>query len=139
MPSRDAVRTPCGIARKFSLSTERHLAHAVPLLLGPAMSSCGPFGAHSRARRRLTGELGGVQRGVASAAREQILVRSDFDDAATVDVENLMGAPDRAQSMRDDQGRATGQELIERFFDQALRVAVERTRRLVEDQDARVA
>ena len=65
-------------------------------------------------------------------------MRSAFDDAAVIDDEDDVGRADRREAVRDDQARAAPQQRDERALDQRFVFGVELTRRLVEDQDARV-
>ena len=52
--------------------------------------------------------------------------------------ENLIGAANRRQPMRDDEGRAPGPQLAQTVLNHLLALAVEARRGFVEDQDARV-
>ena len=47
-----------------------------------------------------------VERAVAAAEREELLVRAALDDLAVLEDEDLIGAADRRQAVRDDERRA---------------------------------
>ena len=83
--------------------------------------------------------VAGDERGVAAARGEQLLVRADLGDAAAVEHDDLVGVADGREPVGDrDRRPALGQPL-ERLLDGALGLRVERGRRLVEDEDRRVA
>src|ERR1043165_9295802 len=71
---------------------------------------------------------------VAPGLDEELLVRSAFDDLAGFSHENLIGAPDRRQPVRDHERRAASTQRFEPVLDERLALAVEARRRLVEDQ-----
>ena len=79
-----------------------------------------------------------VELPVAAVQREQLVVRAALDDLAVLEHQNLIGAPDRRQPVRDDERRAPLPQRPQAVLDQRLALAVEARRRLVEDQDARV-
>ena len=83
------------------------------------------------------GELGAVQVGVAPTERQQLSVRARLHDATAVDHQDLVGAADGGQPVRDDQRRAAGQRGVQRVLDGDLGLAVQVRGRLVEDHDAR--
>jgi hypothetical protein len=65
-------------------------------------------------------------------------VRTAFDDAAVFDDEDDVGVEDRRKAMRDHEARAASHQRHERGLNQRFVVGIERARRFVEDQDARV-
>ena len=65
-------------------------------------------------------------------------MRSHFDDAATFDVKDFRGTADGREPVSDDQRRASSEQRIERCFDESFRMAIQRARRLVENEDPRV-
>src|SRR5262249_15479610 len=83
-------------------------------------------------------ELELVELAVLAAAREQLLVGPALHDPSVREHDDLVGAPDRRQAVRDDDARAVDHEAVERFLDEALGLGVERGRRFVEDEDGRV-
>src|SRR5688572_17451760 len=82
--------------------------------------------------------LGLVEVAIAAAEGQQVAVPAALDELAAVEDEDLVGAGDRRQTVRDDEGRAPAAQRLEAVLDQRLALAVEARRRLVEDQDARV-
>ncbi len=78
------------------------------------------------------------QRRVEPASRQECIMRALFDDAALVEHEDLVGAPDRGKAMRDHECRAVRQQAGERIEDQRFRLGVEPGGRLVEHHDGRV-
>ena len=70
--------------------------------------------------------------------RQQLFVAPDLRDAAALQHDDGVGAPDGGQPVRDDERRAVAHQVLQRFLDQQLRFGVERRRRLVQDQDRRV-
>ena len=62
-----------------------------------------------------------------------------FDDAALVEDEDAIGADHARQPVRQDEGRASGREAVDRLLDHRLVFGVDRGQCLVEDQDRRVA
>src|SRR5262249_281409 len=79
-----------------------------------------------------------VQLGVPPAAPEELLVRSQLDDAAVLEHDDRRGVADRREAVGDDERRAAGQQAAQRVLDLALGSAGPRARGLVEDEDARV-
>jgi hypothetical protein len=65
-------------------------------------------------------------------------VRAALDDAAAVHDQDLVGAADGGQAVRDDEGGAALPQPAEAVADERLALAVQARCRLVEDQDARV-
>jgi len=75
---------------------------------------------------------------VEAPAREQLLMRADFDDLPFVQADDPVAMPDRLQAMGDDDHRAPLDDLEHVLLDEALALVVERARGLVEDEDRRV-
>ena len=67
-------------------------------------------------------ELHPVQRSIMSIRGKQVRVGAEFDDSAGIQNDNLIGALDRAESVRDYQRRPILHELTERFLDASLRL-----------------
>ena len=65
-------------------------------------------------------------------------MRAAFHDVAVFHDEDHVGIADRGEAVRDDETRAPFGELVHRRLDQFLGARVDRTRRLVEDQDRRI-
>ncbi len=79
-----------------------------------------------------------VQHAVAAAERHELLVRSSLDDFAVLEHEDLVGAADRGQPVRDDERRPPLAERAQAVLDLGFAFAVERRGRFVEHEDARV-
>src|SRR6266487_4374246 len=77
-------------------------------------------------------ELQAIERSVAAALAQQLLVPAGFDDRAALDHENAIGVHDRLQTMGDDQRDAALAQAAHGILDPALGFAVERCGRLVE-------
>src|SRR5262249_45561373 len=71
-----------------------------------------------------------------TAAPDQLLVRPVLDEAAALDGDDAVGRAHRRQAVGDDQHRPAGGDLPHVLLDHALALIVERTGRLVEDEDA---
>jgi hypothetical protein len=69
------------------------------------------------------------------ALREQLPVRSLFDDPSVVDDQDPTGVADRAQAVGDDEARPSLHEGQERRLDAHLGPGVDAADRLVEDED----
>ena len=69
---------------------------------------------------------------------EQLALGAALDDLAVLDDEDLVGAADGREAVRDDDRRAAVQQPVERLLDQDLGRPVDVRRRLVEDEDARI-
>jgi hypothetical protein len=83
--------------------------------------------------RRFLVELQSIERCVASAAAQQLLVATLFDDSAVFDKENAVGVHDRLQPMGDHHGGALAAEAGNCILDVTLGFAVECCRRLIEE------
>ena len=70
--------------------------------------------------------------------RHQVLVRPALDDLAAFEHQDLVGAADGRQPVRDDERRAALPQRLQAVLNQRLALAVEARRRFVENQDARV-
>src|ERR687897_2833307 len=80
-----------------------------------------------------------VQLPVAAVQREQLVVRAALDDLSMLEDENLIGAADRGQPVRDHERRPSMAQAAEAVLNHRLALAVEAGGRLVEDQDGRVS
>ena len=85
-----------------------------------------------------TVELHRMQACVCSTTGEQRDVRTLFDKATLIKDENAISMLDGRQSVRDDEHRATGEQSIDCFLHEALRLNVERRRRFVENENRRI-
>ena len=79
-----------------------------------------------------------VELPVAAAAREQLVVRAALDDLAAFEHQNLIGAANRRQPVRDDERRPAVAQRSQAVLDHRLALAVEARRRFVEQQDPRI-
>src|SRR6185503_16910269 len=61
-----------------------------------------------------------------------------LDDLSVLEHQDLVGAPDRRQAVRDDEGGAAVAQRLEAVLDHRFALAVEARGRLVEDQDPRI-
>src|SRR4029079_3465512 len=77
-----------------------------------------------------------VERAVAAAERDQLLGRAALDDLSVLEDQDLIGAPDRRQAVRDDEGGAAAAQRLEAVLDHRFALAVETRGRLVETPDA---
>src|SRR4029077_7434572 len=75
---------------------------------------------------------------VNSALREEFLMRALFAQASFVKDEDAVGVLNGAEAVRDNQGGAAGEQAIERFANQQLRLGVHAGGRFVEDEEARI-
>src|SRR5712691_3582 len=79
--------------------------------------------------------LQAVERGIAAAGLDQIVMGAVLDDAARFEGDDPVGAPHRGEPVGDDEdGTALG-DLLHVLLDHPLALVIERTRCLVEDQD----
>src|SRR5205823_9291232 len=79
------------------------------------------------------------QPGVDVAAFEELLVGADVVHRAFFEDEDLVGCDQRGEAVRDDDQRTALGDAREIGVDDRFAVGIERARRLVEHQDARVA
>src|SRR5438034_1253975 len=70
--------------------------------------------------------------------QEQFLVRSALDDFALLEHQNAIRPPRGGEPVRDDEGRASAGQTLQRVEDQSLRFRIQRAGGLVEDEDRRV-
>src|SRR5208282_5566316 len=82
--------------------------------------------------------LARVEVPVAAARRQQFLVPAAFDDAPALDYENLVGAADGGEPVRDDERGAPAHQVAEALLDERLRLRVQAGGRFVQQEDARV-
>ncbi len=61
-----------------------------------------------------------------------------FDKAAAVDGDDAVAAADGREPVRDDEHRSPAADLLHALLDDALALVIERARRLVENEDARI-
>src|SRR5699024_9012688 len=87
---------------------------------------------------RLLALPGVPQRGVVAAGRDELGVRADLADAATVDHRDAVRVVRRVEAVRDRDDRAAGEDRAERRLELAGGPRVEEARRLVEDERVRV-
>src|SRR5947209_2461435 len=88
---------------------------------------------------RLQLHVPGHEARVAALERDQLVVRATLDDLAAVEDDDLVGVSDGREAVGDRDRRAALGQPVERLLYGALGLGVERARRLVEDQDGRVA
>src|SRR5262245_45258633 len=79
-----------------------------------------------------------VQRRIAAACPDQVLMGAVLSQTAALDGEEAVAAPHRRQPMRNDEDDAAFGKPRHVLLDDPLALIVERARRLVEDQDARI-
>src|SRR5215470_16698406 len=79
-----------------------------------------------------------VQRRIAAACSDQIIMGAVLSQTAAVDSDQAIASPNGRQPMCDDEHGTAPGELRHVLLDDPLALVVESTRRLVEDQDARV-
>ena len=65
-------------------------------------------------------------------------MRAVLDNLAVLEHDDQVGVADRRQAMGDHERGAVGEQRPQRLLDRPLRPDVDRRRRLVEDEDARV-
>ena len=82
--------------------------------------------------------LQAVQRRIAAAGLDQLVVRAVLDQAAAIERDDAVGAAHGGEPVGDDEHRAALGDLLHVLLDDALALIVERAGRLVEDQDARI-
>ena len=79
-----------------------------------------------------------MQVGVAAVRADEVVVRAVFHDASALDRDDAVGAAHRREAMGDDEDRAPLRNAPHVVLDDPLALVIERARRLVEDQDARI-
>ncbi len=90
-------------------------------------------------RADVGGRLQREQLRVASGGLQQLLVVSVLDDPAVVEYINPVGRPHAGEPVRDQEHRASGEELTNTVEEHALGARVESRCRLVEDHEGSVA
>jgi hypothetical protein len=76
-----------------------------------------------------------VQPSIETAAAEQLVVGTGLDDPAFTEHDDPIGMADRGQPVSDDEYRAILHQPVDRLLDQALRLGIEGTGRLIEDEN----
>ena len=79
-----------------------------------------------------------VQLAVPAFQLQQLFVGPPLDDLAVLEHENLIGALDGREPVRDHERRASAPERLQPVLDEPLAFAIEARGRLVEDQDLRI-
>src|SRR5262249_9635745 len=79
-----------------------------------------------------------VELTIPAADPEQLVVRAALDDLAVLEHEDLIGAADRREPVRDDEGGAAGAQRFQAVLNHRLALAVEARGRFVENQDPRI-
>jgi hypothetical protein len=79
-----------------------------------------------------------VELRVAAVRVEQIVVAAVLDDAAGLQSDDAVGGPHRRQAVRNDEDGPVRCDLLHVLLNGPLALIVERARRFVEDEDARV-
>src|SRR6202034_622469 len=97
--------------------------------------SAGKRDRRSLAFVRLLLQLQPVERGVAAASAQQLVVAAGLDDQAILDHENAIGMHDGRQPVRDDERGPALAEFADCLLHVALRFRIERGSRLVEQDD----
>ena len=79
------------------------------------------------------------QLAVETVRRDELLVGAGLRDAAPLEHDDPVRPPDRGETVGDHEDRAAPQQRFDRVLHEAFALRVEGARRLVEDQDLRVA
>ena len=82
--------------------------------------------------------LGAHQPAIGAVAADQLGMPAAFDDMALVEDEDAVGADDARQPVREDQGRASCRQAVDRLLDHRLVLRVHRGERFVENEDRRI-
>src|SRR4030088_3134119 len=85
-----------------------------------------------RRARRLVPQLQAIERGVAPALAQEIVVTPRFRDGPILDDEDAMGVDHGMEAVRDHDGRSAAAKTLDRALHLPLRFGIERSRRLVE-------
>ena len=80
-----------------------------------------------------------VEGGVAAAGADELIVGAVLDEAAALNGHDAITGAHRREAVRDDEDGAAAGDLAQVLLDGALALVVERARRLVENENARVA
>ncbi len=75
---------------------------------------------------------------IGAVAADQLGMPAAFDDMALVEDEDAVGADDARQPVREDQGRASRRQAVDRLLDHRLVLRVHRGERFVENEDRRI-
>src|SRR6187551_2796359 len=95
------------------------------------------FRAHADLRAELS--VARDESRVLAAESKELVMRPALHDAAVIEHEDLVGVANRREPVRDRNRRAVLGEAVEGLLHRALRLRVERARRLVQDQDGGIA
>src|SRR6478735_2782005 len=79
-----------------------------------------------------------VQRRIATAGLDQRVMGAVLDQAAVLERDDAIRGPYGREPVRDDENGSSLGDLLHVVLDDPLALIIERTRRLVEDQDARI-
>src|SRR5262249_33795753 len=82
--------------------------------------------------------LQAVERGIAAASLDKMVMAAILPDAARVDGDDPVGAPPGREPVGDDEDGAALGDLLHVLLNHPLALIIERARRLVEDQDPRI-
>src|SRR6185437_5790327 len=93
---------------------------------GRGREESGRGGDRDRRARLLLLELEAVERGVAAAFAQQLVVAAGFDDAAVLDDVDAVGMRDGVQAVRDHQRGAALAEMLHRLAHLQLGFGIER-------------
>src|SRR5262249_59971612 len=83
-------------------------------------------------------QLQAVERRVAPTLAQQLVVTTRFDDRSVLDDEDAVSIDDGVQAMCDHDRRSPLAEVLDRALNLTLGLRIERSRRLVEQDDRRV-
>jgi len=119
----------CSHERVLRLRTARRRQLATRLRRLPTVAAFG---------RALAAELAHVEFVIRAVRRHQAVMCTALDDLAGLEYEHLVGVPDRAQPMSDDETGPIAQQALQRALDQSLGARVDAGGRFVQDQDARI-
>ena len=86
----------------------------------------------------LLSQLQAIERGVAAALAQQLVVPAGFDHRAVLDHQDAVGMHDGGQPVRDHQRGAALAQFGDRLLHVALGFGIERSGRLVEQDDRRI-
>lgn len=77
-----------------------------------------------------------IHLGVASAKSHQLVMTTAFGDSALIEHHNLVSIANRAQPVRDREGRSSDRQVIQRRLQLVFGRDIQSTRGFVQDQDA---
>src|SRR5215467_575529 len=110
----------------------------IALLTCYVSGNSGGGGDGDRRARFLFPQLQSVERRVAPALAQQLVVASRFNDRSILDDEDAISIDDGMQAVRDHDRRSPLTEVLDRALNLPLGFGIERSRRLVEQDDRRV-